>query len=94
MDILNSLKYEFQPKQRDIFEFGDQGEKFYMILEGEVSVVIPNPECKDFQHRYEELQKEREWDKRIEEQSKVMHKQIELAKRRIGRVEIGVKELT
>jgi hypothetical protein len=67
VDVVNALSYEFQPKHRDVFEYGDAGEKFYLILDGEVTVVIPNPECRDFLHRFEEMQKEREWDRRVAE---------------------------
>jgi len=35
------------------------GEKFYMILEGEVQVIVPNPECRDFKRRYQEILDER-----------------------------------
>jgi hypothetical protein len=46
---------------------GSVGEKFYMILDGEVSVIIPNPECKDFQRRYQEMLDERKWNKEIKD---------------------------
>ena len=41
--IAHKLKYEFQYVENEVFYYGDQGEEFYIILEGEVSVLIPNP---------------------------------------------------
>lgn len=63
MEIAKCLRYEFHAKGREVFEYGSIGEKFYMILghDGEVSVQIPNPECRDFRRRFEELMGERKW---------------------------------
>ena len=40
-----------------------------MILDGEVSVMIPNPDCRDFKRRYDELMEERKWQKEAQELS-------------------------
>jgi hypothetical protein len=61
LDIANSLTYEFIPKGKEVFEYGSIGEKFFIIIEGEVSVIIPNPECRDFKHRYDMMMEERKW---------------------------------
>ena len=53
LQIAQCLTYESVTKGKDVFEYGSVGEKFFIIIEGEVSVVIPNPECRDFKHRYE-----------------------------------------
>ena len=37
----NELKYEFWPKGSTIFNFGDLGSKFYIIIKGKVSWKIP-----------------------------------------------------
>ena len=39
-----------------IAHLGSIGDKFYIILQGNVSVMIPNPDIKDFKKRYEEFQ--------------------------------------
>lgn len=36
------LKYEYKKKGDIVFNFGDIGDKFYVILQGSVSVRIPN----------------------------------------------------
>lgn len=61
IQIAQCLTYESVAKGRYVFEYGSVGEKFFIIIEGEVSVVIPNPECRDFRHRYEAMIEERRW---------------------------------
>lgn len=39
--IVNLLKYEFLEKNKIIFRYGDQGDKFYIILSGKVQVLAP-----------------------------------------------------
>ena len=60
-DVVQGLTYDFFPRGKEVFEYGSIGEKFYMILEGEVSVMVPNQECRDFRRRFEELTEERKW---------------------------------
>ena len=31
-----------------MINYGDQGDKFYIVLKGELSVLVPNPLIKDF----------------------------------------------
>jgi hypothetical protein len=57
-----------------VFEYGNQGDKFYMILSGEVSVLIPNPECRNFAH----------WLQKYHEEIIIMEKQIEVEKKRLA----------
>lgn len=40
------VSYEYQTKGDFVFKFGDYGDKFYVILRGEVSVRIPDPKLK------------------------------------------------
>lgn len=61
LQIAQCLTYESVAKGRDVFEYGSVGEKFFIIIEGEVSVIIPNPECRDFKHRYDTMLEERRW---------------------------------
>jgi CRP-like cAMP-binding protein len=59
--IAQSLTYERCPRGRQIFEYGSMGDKFYMIIDGEVSVRVPNPQCRDFKRRHEIMVEERNW---------------------------------
>jgi hypothetical protein len=50
---------------------GNLGEKFYMILDGEVSVLIPNPENRNFGHWLKTLHEERKnYERLIERETK------------------------
>ena len=42
-EIASCMTYEFKPANHTIFDFGSIGDKFYIILEGMVSVLLPNP---------------------------------------------------
>ena len=41
MEIIKALQIEKFNINEEIFEYGDLGDKFYIILEGSVSVLIP-----------------------------------------------------
>jgi CRP-like cAMP-binding protein len=77
------LKTEFHPKNRELFEYGSIGDRFYIIIEGEISVHIPNPECRDFKRRYEEIIEERKWQKEMQEQTKMLERQVEVAEQKV-----------
>jgi len=40
------MKYESFRAGEAVFKFGEHGEKFYVVLKGEVSVKIPDPKYK------------------------------------------------
>ncbi len=40
--VAETLQYEFQHKDHVVFKQGDVGEKFYIIIDGEVSIKIFN----------------------------------------------------
>lgn len=63
-EIVSCLTYEFVPKDCNVFEYGklrrvsflslgSQGDKFYILLEGEVGVLIP----KSNDYNYSEVRK-------------------------------------
>ena len=52
-EIISSMNYEFCKAGSEVFEYGSYGDKFYIILQGEVKVIIPNPEIWDFKERFE-----------------------------------------
>eukprot|EP00347_Sterkiella_histriomuscorum_P019194 403342576 len=58
-DIVSCLTYEYLPAGKDVFEYGSIGEKFYIIIQGTVGVMIPNPDLKDFKKRYDDQQKQK-----------------------------------
>lgn len=93
-EIAQGLNYEYIQRGQDVFEYGSIGEKFYMIMEGEVSVMIPNPECKDFKRRYEELLEQRAWEQKVNEQGMLLEKQIAYARMRVARAEMHLAEKT
>ena len=39
--VVKRLNYEFVPAGKNIIEYGQVGEKFYMIIRGRVNVLIP-----------------------------------------------------
>jgi len=39
--ILKKMTYEFHRSGKDVFQHGDMGDKFYMIIAGGVSIHIP-----------------------------------------------------
>lgn len=78
-EISQCLTYEPMQRGKEVFEYGSIGEKFYMMIEGEVSVLIPNAECRDFKRRYELMIEERKWQVDADELSKVLVQQIAIA---------------
>ena len=47
-EIINAFQFEKYNEFENIFEYGDIGEKLYIIIKGLVSVRIPNPSIKDW----------------------------------------------
>lgn len=43
-NISLSLKYEFAEKDKILFKYGQKGEKFYILIKGECSVLVPKKE--------------------------------------------------
>ena len=41
MEIIKALLLEKYDKGKQIFDYGDRGDKFYIVLEGSVIVSIP-----------------------------------------------------
>ncbi len=41
IEIVNSLHYEYMAPGSTVFDFGSSGDKFYIILQGLVQVLIP-----------------------------------------------------
>ena len=39
--IARQLKFEFYNKDEIVFNVGDKGDKFYIIMQGEASVLVP-----------------------------------------------------
>ena len=38
--VVKKLNYEFCPPGKNVFNFGDGGDKFYLIIEGGVNIII------------------------------------------------------
>ena len=41
LKILKKMKYEYHAAGHKIFNYGEVGDKFYMIIEGGVQIMIP-----------------------------------------------------
>ena len=45
---------EYKPNDY-VFKYGDDGDKFYLVIKGKVTVHIPNPKVKAWEHKYQTL---------------------------------------
>ncbi len=43
-NLISNLKYEYFPKNKIIYKFGQNYEKFFLILRGKVDILVPNEE--------------------------------------------------
>tara|TARA_B110000285_G_C15055044_1_gene579102 strand:+ start:123 stop:725 length:603 start_codon:yes stop_codon:yes gene_type:complete len=62
-EIASSLKFEKFKAGEKVVNFGDEGDKFYIILKGVVSVQIQNPSIKDYRLVERDFNKLKEWKK-------------------------------
>ena len=74
-DLAGALKYQKTLAMDNCITFGEKGENFYIIIQGIVSVSIPNPQIKEraLQLRdFEQLLewKEKEFDPKVERAKK------------------------
>jgi signal-transduction protein with cAMP-binding, CBS, and nucleotidyltransferase domain len=60
-EIASSLKFEKFKAGEKVVNFGDDGDKFYIILKGVVSVQIRNPRIQDYRLQEREYNKLKEW---------------------------------
>ena len=44
--VLRMMTYQFCHKGEKVFDFGDEGDQFYMIIQGGVEVLIPQGQPK------------------------------------------------
>ena len=53
-ELVQAFQFEWIPEFHNVVEYGERGEKLYIILKGLVSVRIPNPAIKNwtFQRKY------------------------------------------
>ena len=57
-DLTKSFKFLELKKGENVMKYGDAGDKFYTIIEGKVSVEIPNPGIKhwsDHRRQFKQL---------------------------------------
>ncbi|KAM3132133.1 hypothetical protein pb186bvf_015728 [Paramecium bursaria] len=45
--LFRHLEYDFRPKESTVFNYGDYGQSFYIILRGSVQVLLPKPHIQD-----------------------------------------------
>ncbi|KAL4510175.1 hypothetical protein ABPG72_010368 [Tetrahymena utriculariae] len=57
MSLFKELKYEFFLEKDTVFHFGEFGYKYYIVLKGQVQLLIPKPEiAKEIEKKREESQ--------------------------------------
>ena len=60
LDIMSCIQYERFSSEEVIMNWGELGEKFYILMEGQVSVLIPSPKKPgsrdNMQYVYDEIQ--------------------------------------
>ncbi|TNV87944.1 hypothetical protein FGO68_gene15687 [Halteria grandinella] len=80
-EIVSCLTYEFVPKGCNVFEYGSQGDKFYILLQGEVGVLIPNSN----DYNYREVREQIEYTRvqLAERQSDLVHIEEYLVEERL-----------
>ena len=57
-ELVNAIRFETKQEFENVFEHGDHGELFYIILQGIVLVRVPNPtiaQWKQERARFQEL---------------------------------------
>ena len=47
-ELVQAFQFEWIPEFHNVVEYGEKGEKLYIILKGLVSVRIPNPAIKNW----------------------------------------------
>ncbi|KAL4474434.1 hypothetical protein ABPG72_007833 [Tetrahymena utriculariae] len=62
------LHYEFVPKGKFLFHYGDIGEKFYFIAKGKVSIHVPRPSKEIFKQQ-QNYQLRKYWGDQLDNQS-------------------------
>ena len=43
VELVNCFKFDVRNQGENVFDYGDKGEHFYIIIKGMVGVFIPNP---------------------------------------------------
>jgi CRP-like cAMP-binding protein len=71
--LAKSFRFRQVEQYDDVFEYGDVGDLFYLIIKGSVSVQIPNPEIKKWDILRKEFLQLKKWkseemDERIEQE--------------------------
>ena len=51
VELVSCFKFEVMEEGNDVFEYGERGELFYIIIKGICGVRIPNPKIKDWRNK-------------------------------------------
>ena len=60
-DLASMFQFAEIKQYHNVFEYGDIGELFYMIIKGSVSILIPNAEIKRWDAQRKDLLRLRSW---------------------------------
>ena len=62
-DLASSLEYTKVAKGTDVINYGEIGDKFYLVLSGFLGVYLPNPKVKEWNWAHSEYNKLLDWQK-------------------------------
>jgi CRP-like cAMP-binding protein len=54
-EIVSSFKFVETKKGQNVFEYGESGELFYIIVKGTVGIMIPNPNIANWKREKREF---------------------------------------
>lgn len=70
-ELMTCCYFETIKEGENVFDYGDEGDKFYIIIKGTCSVLIRNPKIREWYHQWIQYQKLLAWkedkfDRRVE----------------------------
>ena len=72
-EIVSSFKFVVTKPGEDVFNYGDTGDLFYIIVKGSVAVMIPNPRITNWKRERKELEVLEDWVRKLEvKQTKIV----------------------
>lgn len=51
--MIEAMRYEYFPEGDIIMNWGDLGDKFYILIKGSVKVLVPDPKIRDAKDKME-----------------------------------------
>ena len=60
-ELVSCFKFEVADPGSNVFEYGDRGEHFFIIIKGICGVRIPNPKVKDWKKKRQDYLEDVDW---------------------------------